>query len=236
MNAWRGLRSYDGVLMAIALIFGSAGALAIGSKVDAAISQPVSNETKGAIHAQSGGLALVMKAHDFSMQNSSRVARRRLKAGKNADINKFATVPSTGSNGDGPESTAPSQPAQPVVASVQLTPEQLACQQGQTIVQSAQATLQNPLTNSVTVIWYWETRIDAGTNTSGMSPISDTSNSQSLAAGATTISFTASDSSQPLLSAPANSDYAYSFRLHVLIDGTDTTSAWTSIPQAANCQ
>lgn len=238
MNAWRGLRSYDGVLTAMALIFASVSVLAIGSKVDAANFQPDSSKTVAGVDAhlrQNDGLALVMKAHG-SMQNLSKINHRRPNGDRNADIDKLATVQPSNSIANGSKSTEPSQSAQPVVESVQLSPTQPACQQGQTEVESAEATLQKSLASSTTVTWFWETRIDAGTNASGISPISDTQNSQNLAAGATTISFTADNSSSPLLIAPASSDYAYSFRLHVLIDGVDATSAWVSVPQAASCQ
>lgn len=235
MNAWRGLRSYDGVLMAMALIFASVGVLAIGSKADAAFFHSTTNKIAGDIRTQSNGLALVMKARD-SMQNPAKSTHKRPVGLRNTDADQLATALPTNSNADGPKSTVPSQPEQFAVESVQLTPAQPACQQGQTEVQSVQVTLQKPAPTSTTLTWYWETRIDTGTNTSGSSPISDTQNSQNLAAGATTVSFTAGNSSQPLLSASASSDYAYSFRLHILADGTDTTSVWISVPELSGCQ
>ena len=231
MNAWRGLRSYDGVLMSMALIFASVGVLAIGSKADAAIFQPASSKAAGDTHAQSDGLALVMKTRD-SMRNLSRTTHKRPTSGRNADTDKLATAPPTSSNADGSKSTVPSQPARLVVESVQLTPEQPACQQGQTEVQSAQATLQKPLTNSTTVTWYWESLIDNGT----ASPISSAPNELTISAGTTMVPINSSDPTQPLLIAPAGSNYTYSFRLHILADGTDTPSAWVPVPQASDCQ
>lgn len=120
--------------------------------------------------------------------------------------------------------------------SVQLSQMQTVCEQGQPTytVSSAQLTLPAPTSAAGTLSWYWETRIDAGTNASGTSPISNAQNSQTIAADTSVVALTGASSSQPLLSALGYANFAYSFRLHV-VGPVDITSAWVSVPQDGSC-
>jgi hypothetical protein len=135
---------------------------------------------------------------------------------------------------EGSTSTTQSTDQQQPAASneVTLVSKQKVCQQGLTayVIPSAKLTLLTPVAADSTVSWYWETRIDTGPNQSGIAPISNSQQTQLVKAGSSVVNITASDTTQPLLTAPANANYGYSFRLH--IGGPfDVSSAWVSLAQ-----
>ncbi len=97
-------------------------------------------------------------------------------------------------------------------------------------VSAAQIAFNQPVNSNGDVTWAWETKIDGGTN-DGSIPISGALHSTAVSSGQTIVPITADGSTPTLLSAAANTNYAYSFRLDITSPFTANT-AWVSVPQA----
>lgn len=172
------------------------------------------------------GTANETKDHDRQLAE-----RTQSKTAPNA-ANQTSQQTAASAKASSSATTAKNPPA--TASAVSLSPVQTSCQQAQTVTQysiaAAQASL--PLATA-SVSWYWETRIDSGNNASSNAPITATPHTQKVSGG--TLNLTASDPSQPLLVTTNNANYAYSFRLHVVIAGqSDLTSSWVSVPQASS--
>ncbi len=234
LNAWRGTRRAN-VLPAIVLTFASIGVLLIGSNASAstsaanavrAIGKTVATQT----HHMAQQLSLVPTSSNTPASEDKQVPDSTSKQKSSDSSSK--TSQST-QNSDKPSANAnnPSTPA----TSVQLSEDQPTCQQGQVefIINSALLNLPSPVTSAAgNASWQWESRIDSGTNSSGTFPVSDAESTQAVATGATQITVTGNQSG-PLLSTPANQNYAYSFRLHIVYNSIDYTSDWVHVPQAS---
>lgn len=122
----------------------------------------------------------------------------------------------------------------PPSASIVLPAAQAACVSTQWAMEitSAQLSLGQAFSSDTAVSWLWETRIDSG-DSSAQPPIPHGQNSQTVAAGQVSMPFESGTSSNvpQLLTAPEDTTYAYSVRLHVTAP-LDATSDWISIPQA----
>jgi hypothetical protein len=232
LNAWRGIRRAN-VLPALVLMLASLSVLLVGSNASAsstvqgavrAIGQTVASQT----HQVAQQLSLVSPDNGSS---TSAVGSHASVAPKSDDT----TADNSGKNDKSDaKSSHNSGNQQTTTASVQLNPSQPICQQGQYMypIASAQLTLPAPAANAGSAKWYWETQTTSGTNNSNTPPpISNTETSQAIAVGATQITLTGSQS-QPLVSAPSSTNYAYNFRLHIVYGSTDFTSAWISVPEA----
>lgn len=232
LNAWRGMRRAN-VLPALVLMLASLSVLLVGS--NAAASGSVHDAAHVITHA-----ADTVRQMTFGSANSTNPGTP-VANGKQPKPKKQPstadTQPTTNSTNAQQNPATATQPTQATSQSstVQLSATEPTCQQGQIAytVNSASYSLAAPTTADGTLTYYWEMRIDSGTNNSGTPPISSAQTSQDLPAGSSQVTLSGSQS-QPLVSAPASINYAYSFRLHVLVGSTDTTSAWVSIPQATS--
>ena len=116
------------------------------------------------------------------------------------------------------------------VKDVSLDPVTTVCtasQQTAYAIQTATVRLGDTPHASGVIRWYWEVRIDGGAN-EGESPISNQVYSQDITANASSVTL-AGNQSDPLITAPTNGNYSYSFRLHI-VSPSDVTSPWVSVP------
>jgi hypothetical protein len=119
--------------------------------------------------------------------------------------------------------------------SIQLAQPNQVCQDGQAAyaIASSRLTLQHPPANATTVQWYWETRVDSGTDATDTPPIADTPYTRPLAAATAFMTIDGEQPTESLVLAPTNADYSYSLRLH-LTSPIELTSQWIHIPQVNN--
>jgi hypothetical protein len=243
LNAWRGMRRANATpalvltLIGVCVLFIGSNAAANASSHDTthtAGRNSTSNRQPqtfafGAIAATNSGLPMIAKGKN----NAPAQPKADNKVASTTDPTHSSQTTANSSK----TTDQSSQGTSTATATVSLQPNPLStsCKQGTTTytVQSAQLTLSTPTTAKGTVTWFWEMRLDSGSNTSGASPISSNTSSQSVPADVTSVVLPASAQSQPLLTTSSNANYAYSFRLHVIFDSNDTTSAWMSVPQAA---
>lgn len=230
LNAWRGMRRAN-VLPALVLMFASIGVLLVGS--NAAASGSVHDAAHVVTRAADHVRQMTLGSVSDNNENAPVPNATRPKAKHNAVSKQVMAAQLNAQQPNISSETQQNPGISSQTSTVQLSAGQPACLQGQNTytVASALFTLPTQTTVDGTLTYYWETRIDSGTNSSGTSPISSTQTSQDLPAGSSQVTLNSSQSSQPFVSAPASTSYAYSFRLHVLAGSTDTTSAWVSVPQ-----
>ncbi len=232
LNAWRGMRRANAT-PALILTLVAVCVLFVGSNASARSS------IQRAAHIV--GLPVALPAQPSNQTNSGNIATKPTdthsseKGNARHDESQHQAGSSSGQTTNGTQSAANQSSHSNVNATLSLNPNQITptCDQGQSdqvyAVQSAQLTLGQPFNADTKISWFWESRIDSGTNPS-LPPVSPAQHSQTISAGSPGVLITANDPSQPLLSALANGKYAYSFRMDIVSPFT-ANSPWVSVPQ-----
>lgn len=241
MNAWGGLKRANGLSATILVMMGAC-LLLVGS--GAAASDSRGSAANGLSYASVPHVSDMLARGLPSPVNDPKIHKHHHRSLPNdvASPNTMGLSEPSGSPPPSIQNQSSGNPNGQVTAAVQLAPPQMACQQGTlvSVVPSATVTLPSPLAADGTFDWYWEARIDSGTDSSEQSPLPAGQSQQAVTAGSIHVVLPPVGSSQPLLTAPVSADYGYSFRLHLSIGQADVTSAWQSVPQTmvanSSCQ
>lgn len=250
MNAWGGLRRMPGLPTA-AMVLMSAMALIVTSTITAGAAPDLAlsvSSQQNTNHTTTHPSASVQTFAFLGATSSPALHAEKSmhpQAGQHEKPQQVAVQPSspdttpasdTSTDESGQQSVAGTQTASATLSPLAVQQD---CVQGDPTysVKSLQLNFQNPTTAKTTVTWHWETRLDSGTNSSGAAPASSSPDSQTIPANAATAVLSASNGSPQVFSATASQSYAYSFRVDVMVNGTEISSDWYSVPQAAGaCQ
>jgi hypothetical protein len=230
LNAWRGLRRANAI-PALTLVFVALCLLFVGSTALAGTSRQKSNNTilSSVLHPVTdvfgAGEGADSQVHKSASPTPDKLKYNAVQFTANEKVTNKIPPPVSG------------QGLSDSTATISLLPNPVVsvCEQGNTVysIQSAQLTFDKPTVTDGNITWFWESRIDSGTNPS-VPPIDPTQHRIFVPAGSTNVIISPVDVSQPLLNTQANNNYAYSFRLDVVAPFS-TNSPWVGVPVSSTC-
>jgi len=232
LNTWHGVRRAN-VLPAFVLMLTSVSVLLIGSSAAASGSDGATSPSANAATSTQPPSPFVIGDASSTPHVNPKPHAKPQKDGPKSSSSESQSEVSTGQPS---QQSAPSEPqadqSLPAAPVLTLNSMQTVCVQGQTVTTVQSATLSLPVaaSSNSTLGWYWE--INGGASSPPAQPVNNESGPESISVGETQV-IIPSNSSQPLLSAPA-AQTSYSIRLHVLFGSQNVVSNWVTVPAAAS--